>query len=88
MNHSEKAGEFARTLFQAKDNGIFIPEQRLIIRNDTKIFAQASAIGALFFVTADTKASKVINVLAKENGLAVHHLDIHNSLSSFSGTLF
>ena len=28
------------------------------------------------------------NVLAKENGLAVRHLDIHNSLSSFSGTLF
>ena len=37
---------------------------------------------------ADAKASKVINVLTKENGLAVHHLDIHNSLSSFSGTLF
>ena len=88
LNHSEIAGAFARTLFQARDNGLFIPEQRLIIPNDTKIIAQASAIGALFFVTADTKASKVINVLAKENGLAVHHLDIHNSLSSFSGTLF
>lgn len=37
---------------------------------------------------ASAKASKVINVLAKENGLAVRHLDIHNSLSSFSGTLF
>lgn len=37
---------------------------------------------------ASAKASKVINVLAKENGLAVRRLDIHNSLSSFSGTLF
>lgn len=88
LDHAEKAGTFAGTLFQAKDNKVFNSEQRLIIPNDTKIFAQASAIGALYFVTADTKASKAMAILAKENGLSVVHVDIHNPLNLFSGTLF
>lgn len=88
LNHAEKAGTFARTLYKARDKGAYIPDQRLIIPNDTKILAQASAIGALYFITADTKSSKAMDLLAKENGLSVTHVDIHNPLSSFSGTLF
>lgn len=88
LDHAEKAGNYARTLFEAKKTGEFKPEQRLVIPNDTKIFAQASSVGALYFVSADTNASKAISLLAKENGFAVTHVDIHNPLSSFSGTLF
>lgn len=88
LDHANQAGLFARTLFQAKGCGNYAPEQRLIIPNDTKIFAQAAAIGALYFVTADTKSSKAIDLLAKENGFSVVHVDIHQPLSSFSGTLF
>ena len=88
LDHAEKAGSYARTLFEAKKTGEYSPEQRLIIPNDTKIFAQASSVGALYFVTADTNASKAMTLLAKENGFSVTHVDIHNPLSSFSGTLF
>lgn len=88
LDHAEKAGAYARTLFQARSNGVYTPDQRLIIPNDTKILAQASAVSALYFVTSDTKSFKTINLLAKENGLSVNHVDIHNPLSSFSGTLF
>lgn len=49
LNHAEKAGGFARTLYQARNKGQYSPEQRLIIPNDTKIFAQAASIGALLF---------------------------------------
>ena len=88
LDHAKQAGLFARTLFQAKDNRQFLPEQRLIIPNDTKLFSQAAAVGALYFVTADTKSSTAIDLLAKENGFSVVHVDIHRPLSSFTGTLF
>ena len=88
LDHAEKAGDFAHILYQAKDKGQYSPEQRLIIPNDTKIFAQASSVGALYFVTADTEASKTIAILAQERGFSVVHVDIHEPLSSFSGTLF
>ena len=88
LDHAEKAGNYASTLFKAKDQGKYNPEQRLIIPNDTKLFAQASSIGALYFVTADTKASKAMDILAKESGFSVAHVDIHEPISTFSGTLF
>lgn len=88
LDDAEKAGNYARALFEAKKTGEYSPEQRLVIPNDTKIFAQASSIGALYFVTADTNASKAISLLAKENGFPVIHVDIHTPLFSFSGSLF
>lgn len=88
LDHAEKAGDYARTLYQARDNGQYKPDQRLIIPNDTKLFAQGSSIGALYFVTADVKASKAMDILAKENGFSVSHVDIHEPISTFSGTLF
>lgn len=88
LDHAEKAGLFARTLYHAKSNDQYFPEQRLIIPNDSKIFAQAALIGALYFVTADTESSKAIDILAKENAFTVTHVDIHEPLTSFSGTLF
>ena len=88
LDHAEKAGDYAHTLYQARDNGQYLPEQRLIIPNDTKLFAQASSIGALYFVTADVKASKAMDILAKEKGFSVTHVDIHNPISTFSGMLF
>lgn len=88
LDHAEKAGDFAHTLYHARDKGQYSPEQRLIIPNDTKIFAQASSIGALYFVTADTKASNAMAILAKERGFSIAHVDIHDPISAFSGTLF
>ena len=88
LDHATKAGDYESSLFKARDNGQYKPEQRLIIPNDTKIFAQASSINATYFVTADTKASKAIDILAKENGFSVIHVDIHNPISNYFGTLF
>src|SRR5690554_2310778 len=40
LNHSQKTGEFAKIAFQAKNNGILQVNKRVIIPNDTKLFAQ------------------------------------------------
>ena len=88
LDHAERAGSYARTLFNAKSNGQYSPDQRLIIPNDTKIFAQATSVGAMYFITSDTKSSRAMDILAQENGFSVVHVDIHKPLSEFSGTLF
>jgi len=42
LNHSQKTGEFAKIAFQAKNNGILQVNKRVIIPNDTKLFAQTN----------------------------------------------
>ncbi len=88
LDHAEKAGSYAKTLFQARSKGQYTPDQRAIIPNDAKLFAQASSVGALYFVTSDTSSSKAIDLLAEKNGFTVKHLDIHNPSSAYFGTLF
>ena len=89
LDHSSVAGEFAASLYAAREKGEFIPDQRLIIPNDTKIFAQAASINAMYLVTADTKSGKAMSKLSETNQLKVQHLDIHKSVSeAFSLLLF
>lgn len=88
LDHAEKAGSYAKTLFQARNKGQYTPDQRAIIPNDAKLFAQASSVGALYFVTSDTSSSKAIDLLVEKNGFTVKHLDIHNPSSAYFGTLF
>ncbi len=88
LDHAEIAGRYAKTLFQARSKGQFTPDQRLIIANDTKLFAQAISIGAFYFVTSDTSSSKAIDLLAEKDGFTVKQLDIHNPSSVYFGTLF
>lgn len=88
LDHAELTGQYARTLFNAQGKGEYTPERRLVIPNDTKIFAQASSLGALFFVTADAKASKAIEHLKNAHAFSVEHVDIHNSIPETFGTLF
>ena len=57
LDHAEIAGSYASILYQAKNKGQYSPEQRIVIPNDPKLFAQASSIGALYFETADSRAS-------------------------------
>ncbi len=88
LDHAEIAGNYAGVLYQAKNKGQYSPEQRIVIPNDTKLFAQATSVGALYFVTADSRASKAMSILSKESGFTVTHVDIKDPISTFSGTLF
>ena len=88
LDHSSIAGDFASSLFEARNRGEYEPYNRLVIANDTKLFAQAARLNAVYFVTADTKSGKAINVLAKTNQFKVIHLDIHKAVTEQFGTLF
>lgn len=87
LDHSSAAGEFAASLYAAREKGEYSPEQRLIIPNDTKIFAQAAAVNAVYLVTADTKSGKAMARLSEHNHFYVRHLDIHKRVSEAFGML-
>lgn len=87
LDHSSIAGEFAASLYAARNQGEYTPEHRLIIPNDTKIFAQAASINAVYLVTADTKSGKAMSKLSEKNQFKVQHLDIHKSVAEAFGLL-
>ena len=87
LDHSAIAGEFAATLFAAREQGEFKPGHRLIIPNDTKIFAQAASLNALYMVTADAESGKAMKTLSGKCVFKVQHLDIHKSVSEAFGML-
>lgn len=75
--HAKEAGLFAKTLFDARSKGLIEMPDRLIIPNDSKIFAQGSVEKDIrYFVTSDIKSKKNIDILRQECAAQIEHLDI------------
>lgn len=86
--HAKEAGYFADTLFHAKSKGLIEITDRLIIPNDSKLFAQGSIEQDIkYFVTADVKSKKNIDILRKECHAEIEHLDINTPYSSVFGLI-
>lgn len=80
--HAKEAGYFADTLFHAKAKGLIDIPDRLIIPNDSKLFAQGSIEQDIkYFITADVKSKKNIDILRKECQADIEHLDINRVYS-------
>lgn len=63
-SHAKVAATFMRTVIQAKQERGAVIQPRVIIPNDTKMFAQASDDPEVFaFVSADAEAKKVYDLL-------------------------
>lgn len=67
IDHAQKAGEFAQSVFSQRDQ---IPDditQRVIIPNDTKMFAQADVTPSItHYLTADQRCEVVYRLVAKQ----------------------
>ncbi len=90
FDHAQRAGQFAATLFSARNAGK-LPEisERILIPNDTKLFSQADLDTSIhYFVTSDVKSKNTISILNKECGARLQHLDIHISAGQIFGELF
>lgn len=88
FNHATLAGQYARTLFDAKNRGDLSVENRLIIPNDSKLFAQATVENDIkYFVTSDTKAANTIKVISAQNEVSFAHMDIHTPYGQTFGCL-
>ena len=86
--HAKEAGRFANTLFSAKTKGLIQIPDRLIIPNDSKIFAQGSVeIDNRYFLTADVKSKNVIETLRINCAADIEHLDINIPHTTHYGLL-
>jgi hypothetical protein len=75
LNHSKKAGEFAKVVFANK--GKLKLQQRNIIPNDTKLFAQADIeLSIQYYVSSDTESLKIYNLLKEELNPKFQFIDL------------
>ena len=78
IQHAPVAGGFANVLYSARKANDISVDNRLIIPNDVKLFAQAECTPDVkYFVTSDTKSSKLIGKISEQKSVSFKHMDIH-----------
>lgn len=77
--HGQKAGQFAEIVFRNKSERGATFSSRAIIPNDTKMFAQAEFEQCDYFVSADTEANKIYDLIGSEYRLKFKFVDIHKA---------
>lgn len=86
--HAKLAGKFADMLYEGRKTGLIVVPDRVIIPNDSKLFAQGACENDIkYFVTSDTKSKANIDYLKKECSADIEHLDIHTSHLNVFGIL-
>lgn len=88
IQHAPIAGGFANILYSARKTNDISVDNRLIIPNDVKLFAQAECTPDVrYFVTSDTKSSKLIDKISEKNVVSFEHMDIHDPYTLNFGIL-
>lgn len=88
IQHAPIAGGFANILYSARKTNDISVDNRLIIPNDVKLFAQAECTPDVkYFVTSDTKSSKLIDKISEKNSVSFAHMDIHEPYTLNFGIL-
>jgi hypothetical protein len=87
-NHAVITGKFARYLFDARKKGSVNFKERLLIPNDTKLFAQADSEASIqYFVTTDSESIKAFTVLNQNTKTLFSIIDLHAPYSETFGIL-
>ena len=87
-NHAQKAGVFARIIYEnrAKQNLEIHP--RILIPNDTKLFAQADLDDAVdAFVTSDERTQSIIDLLKNSVNARFYYIDLKIPYNQTFGVL-
>lgn len=78
IDHAQKAGDFANTVFTKRDQIPAEITQRVIIPNDTKMFAQANVTPAItHYLTADQKCEIVYRLVQDSEPMKFQILSLH-----------
>ena len=86
LSHAKRTGQFAKTVFNKK--GKLDLQNRNIIPNDTKLFAQADVETSIgFYLSSDLESKKIYDLLYLENKLKFQFIDLHKNLSEIFGVL-
>ncbi len=86
LDHSKRTGEFARIVFQNK--GRLKLNERNIIPNDSKLFAQADCEKAIeFYLSSDTESLKIYSLLKQETNPKFQFIDLSTPYNETFGIL-
>lgn len=86
LDHSKRTGEFAKIVFQNKEN--LKLKERNIIPNDTKLFAQADCEKSVeFYLSSDTESLKIYNLLRQETAPKFQFVDLNTPYNETFGLL-
>lgn len=88
LNHGKRTGEFAKIAFEARRNKALELKERLLIPNDTKLFAQADSEEYInFYLSSDLESLKIFNVLNSSLKLNFRFLDLNKKHTEEFGIL-
>jgi len=86
LDHSKRTGEFAKIVFQNK--GKLKLNERNIIPNDTKLFAQADCEKSVeFYLSSDTESLKIYNLLKENTNPKFLFIDLNTPYNETFGIL-
>ncbi len=86
FNHAVKAGTLAKIVFDNK--GKLQLQNRNIIPNDTKLFAQAEVETEIdFYLSSDAESKKIFDLPARESGIRFKFLNLATPHSEAFGVL-
>ncbi len=87
ITHASEAGRLCNCAYALRQQQILEISPRIIIPNDTKMFAQANAEKISYFVSADSKAFKLYEKLDNLSRMNFIFIDIHKPYNEFFGLL-
>lgn len=86
IEHAKRTGELARSVFENKDK--LKLNERNIIPNDTKLFAQADVEESIgYYLSSDSESQKIYKLLKRESSLKFEFIDLNIPPSEFFGLL-
>ncbi|MCG2760946.1 MAG: hypothetical protein L6407_07015 [Candidatus Delongbacteria bacterium] len=88
IDHAEKAGKFAKIIFQKNNLTQDKLKPRAIIPNDTKLFAQTDLEATVtHFVTCDVECQRIFKMLKAETKVNFDIIDINTPYNEVFGKL-
>ncbi len=86
LDHSKRTAEFAKIVFQNKAK--LKLNERNIIPNDTKLFAQADCEKSIqFYLSSDTESLKIYNLLRQQTNPKFQFIDLNIPYNETFGLL-
>jgi len=88
LNHAQRTGEFAKIAYEARKSNNLIVSERILIPNDTKMFAQADCERAIaFYLSSDTDSQKIHELLKEKSMPKFQFMDLNIPHSQKFGLL-
>lgn len=88
IHDANRSSDFARVLYDQRKKGLLDVATRVIIPNDTKLFATADSKNIDYYLTSDQDNSKMYDILNQHFQLKFKFIDLHIPCAEYFKKLF